>query len=1017
MRRFPLAVIPLLCAVSALPAAETVNITVYPYSGDGPANLVSNALPFRPGALFDASNVRVMDGASEVPVAAKVLAHWPQDNSIRSVLLQFSAPFTTASKTYTIEIGNARQTADRTFTSVTWDLPTRIFTLPASYLSESLFVWEQKPLGQTGFPAWDSKQLSYYSRIETVGTAACVRDDQYYDAITTTYQLYARTGDLKYLVNARRWALHHRRDQIYLDGSYVGHPKCSSAYINNTRYTFPQGLISDYFMFGDEEDKRVSGLVVDNFYMPHDPKFYYLAPNTRGWWTEREAAFSIIGTLAHYEGTNNSTYINKVKERVASLRQMQVDNGRRAWVHNLYDHDPSEGCATTDWGSSPWMSGLLLEGIIEYHKLTGDPVAKDSILMALDDLKARYLATGSYAGKSFVYLGCSIYKDGQPDLDNLISHAYAYGYAITGNQAYLKVATDIFNTAVSYGVLSDHKHYDQQFRSSGHSVAYLAGDSGTTPPPPSNSDTSPPAVTVDALPAVVGGVITITAQATDNVGVAGVQFLIDGTAWGGENTSSPYSVQVDTNLLSSGSHTVTARARDAAGNTATSVGVSFIVDNGRPVVAITSPAAGAAVGDSFTATASVTDRNAIAGVQFLLDGAAWGAEDTSSPWSVLISTAQLSSGTHTIAARARDVAGNVGTSAAVSFVVDRDNPVVTITSPAPNTIVGNTFTAAATVTDSNGVAGVQFKIDNQNYGNEITSPPYSLTVSASGLADGDHTLSAVARDIAGHQGLASIPFRVQRATPPPQPPPLSVDSVVNGATYGANLACSPNTLVTVFGTNLTSGGSESAAVVPLPSRMQGVSVKANGVSLPLLYVSPGQINVECPDSSPGQSLSLTVERDGLASAPVQVAQKFAVPGIFSLDSSGKGQGAILIGNTDQLAMPATFGIPSRPVVPGEYVSIFATGLGPVTGYVAPGAAAVADEAALIAPIQVTIGGIPADVSYAGLAPGWVGLYQVNARVPDSVAPGDAVPVVIKITNPDATMAASNTVTMSVRLAR
>ena len=49
---------------------------------------------------------------------------------------------------------------------------------------------------------------------ESGGTSPCARGDHYYDAITTTYQMYARTGELKYLVNARRWALHHRRDQI-----------------------------------------------------------------------------------------------------------------------------------------------------------------------------------------------------------------------------------------------------------------------------------------------------------------------------------------------------------------------------------------------------------------------------------------------------------------------------------------------------------------------------------------------------------------------------------------------------------------------------------------------------------------------------------------------------------------------------------------------------------------------------------------------------------------------------------
>ncbi len=306
---------------------------------------------------------------------------------------------------------------------------------------------------------------------------------RYYDAITTTYQLYARTGTLAHLVNARRWALHHRRDQIYLSGTNIGHPRCAGAYLNNTRYTFPEGLIQDFFMFGDEESRNVSALVVDNFYMPHADSWYYKAPNTRGFWTEREAAFSLIGTLAHYEGTGNTAYLNRVRDRVASLHRMQVDNGRRAWVHNLYDHDPSEGCAQTDYGSSPWMSGLLLEPIITYHKLTGDPIARDSILMAVDDLRAHYLATGTYAGVSFVYLGCPGYVDGMPDLDNLISHAFGYAYSLTNDATYRTLGTSLFNTSVASGFTGSHKHYDQQFRSSGRFPAYLKASS-TTPQPP-----------------------------------------------------------------------------------------------------------------------------------------------------------------------------------------------------------------------------------------------------------------------------------------------------------------------------------------------------------------------------------------------------------------------------------------------------------------------------------------------------------------------------------------------------
>src|SRR5687767_9736486 len=93
--RLPLALILVwLVAASSLAIAQTVEIpaAVQIYSGtgaNGPANLVSNAVPFRPGQVLDAQRVRVLDGSVEVPVAARVLATWPGDGSIRSLLLQF----------------------------------------------------------------------------------------------------------------------------------------------------------------------------------------------------------------------------------------------------------------------------------------------------------------------------------------------------------------------------------------------------------------------------------------------------------------------------------------------------------------------------------------------------------------------------------------------------------------------------------------------------------------------------------------------------------------------------------------------------------------------------------------------------------------------------------------------------------------------------------------------------------------------------------------------------------------
>jgi hypothetical protein len=110
-------------------------------------------------------------------------------------------------------------------------------------------------------------------------------------------------------------------------------------------------------------------------------------------------------------------------------------------------------------------------------------------------------------------------------------------------------------------------------------------------------DVTAPTVSVTAPAAGnVSGTISVTASASDNVGVAGVQLLLDGANLGAEDTVSPYSVSWNTTTATNGNHTLTARARDAAGNNATSAGVTVnvnnVVDTEAPVATITAPAAG-----------------------------------------------------------------------------------------------------------------------------------------------------------------------------------------------------------------------------------------------------------------------------------------------------------------------------------------------------------------------------------------------------------------------------------------
>src|SRR5207244_1212522 len=159
------------------------------------------------------------------------------------------------------------------------------------------------------------------------------------------------------------------------------------------------------------------------------------------------------------------------------------------------------------------------------------------------------------------------------------------------------------------------------------------------------------------------GTATLSVRVSDNLGVPGVHPTLRSSDLGAEDTTAPYSVSWNTATASIGSHTLTAVARDAANNTATSASVSVTVsDTTAPTVSITSPTSGATVSGTVTVSASASDNVGVAGVQFQLDGANLGAEDTTAPYSVPWDTTTATAGTHTVRAIARDGASNTATS-------------------------------------------------------------------------------------------------------------------------------------------------------------------------------------------------------------------------------------------------------------------------------------------------------------------------------------------------------------------
>ena len=206
-------------------------------------------------------------------------------------------------------------------------------------------------------------------------------------------------------------------------------------------------------------------------------------------------------------------------------------------------------------------------------------------------------------------------------------------------------------------------------------------------------------------------------------------------------------------------------------------------------------------------------------------------------------------------------------------------------------------------------------------------------------------------------------------------PVVSPNGVVNAASFAPQV--SPGALATVFGTSF--GLSSTAAKAPLPVSLAGVSVTVNGQLARILYVTPTQVNFQVPwETNPG-SATITVGVNGGQSNTVNVPVLGAAPGLFSTSD-----GHAVVQNSDY-----TLNSQDNPAKAGSTIVAYLSGSGPVSPTVADGTAAPSDPlATATSTSSATIGSTTAEIAFAGLAPGFVGLVQVNIVVPADLSTGD-----------------------------
>jgi trimeric autotransporter adhesin len=301
---------------------------------------------------------------------------------------------------------------------------------------------------------------------------------------------------------------------------------------------------------------------------------------------------------------------------------------------------------------------------------------------------------------------------------------------------------------------------------------------------------------------------------------------------------------------------------------------------------------------------------------------------------------------------------------------------------------------------------------------------YQITATVpAGLATG---AAPVIISSAGQTSQSGVTMMIAGSGSAPSAPAILAGGIVNAASYaavnGAGAPVAPGSLVAIF-TSALSAQPANFTTATLPPSLSGVSVTFNGVTAPLVQVVPSGaypfVSAQVPFEvlSAGQNsatVPVVLTVNNTPSAPVQTQIVASQPGIFTLNSEGTGQ-AVLVNLADYtIAAPSGTTPSSHPIPRGQTAFFYVTGLGAVTPAVADGSGACPAATGLCnanAMPTVFVGGVPAQVVFAGQAPGYPGAAQINLTIPTTAPTGNAVSLTVK--SADGTVT-SNAATIAVQ---
>jgi uncharacterized protein (TIGR03437 family) len=226
-------------------------------------------------------------------------------------------------------------------------------------------------------------------------------------------------------------------------------------------------------------------------------------------------------------------------------------------------------------------------------------------------------------------------------------------------------------------------------------------------------------------------------------------------------------------------------------------------------------------------------------------------------------------------------------------------------------------------------------------------------------------------------------------------PAISPNGVISADAFGAFTQVAPGSWIEIYGINLAkdtrSWTQADFTGNDAPTSLDGTSVTIGGQQAFIDYISPGQVNALVPSNVPTGPQQMTLTTGAGTSAAYNITVNATEPGFLAPSSFNIGGAqyvvALFTDGTYALPAGAISGVNSRPAKPGDVVTLYGVGFGPVTPSI-PAGQLVQELNMLSLPLQMQIGGLPATTPYDGLAPSYTGLYQFNITVPNA-PPGNA----------------------------